>query len=167
MTEDALTRGMALLLLLWPHRADSPQTVTALRLLYRDALGDLTDAAWLAGCAAAVRQCKHFPVPVELRDLAEAAADATWREQMTGVEQARLRAATEHGQRLLTAGTVDEAHAERNRQRLARLASDTLLTIRRAGDRTRQERRREWLHEQQAARHRRIADGYWQDDGDA
>lgn len=164
MTEDALTKGLAWLFVLWPHRADSSQTVAAMRLLYREALGDLTDAAFLAGCAAAVRTCRHFPVPAELRDLAEQEADAAYRDGIQAHEQRHLLAAAQHGQRLLTAGVVDEAQAERNRQRLARMAGDTLRAIRAGGERARVEGRRQWLHERQAARHRRIAEGHWNDD---
>jgi hypothetical protein len=152
---------MALLLTLWPHRAESSETVAALRMVYRQACGDLTDAAWLGGCAAAVRTCKHFPMPVELRDLAEAHAEADYQDQVTSAEQRRIGTVHADIRRLLTAGTVTEEQATANRDRYDRMVSDTLKAIREAGQRVRQSQRADWLHERQANRNRRIADGHW------
>jgi hypothetical protein len=162
MTEPALAQGMALLFAQWPHRADSSDAAAALTMIYRETLGDLSDAAWLAGCWAALATSTHFPMPVELRDLAEASADAVYHERVTATEQQRIGAAHADIRRLLTAGTVTEEQAEQTRTRYDRMVSDTLLAIREAGERTRRDRRHEWLHERHASRNRRIADGHWE-----
>jgi hypothetical protein len=167
LTDHALTTGLGLLLVLWPHRADSSETVAALRLVYREALGDLTDAAWLGACAAAMRQHRHFPMPVELRELAEGVADSTYRDRVATVERQRIDTATRDGHRLLTAGTINEEQAAANRDRYNRLAADTLRAIRDGGQRAQTEGRRLWLHERQANRNRRIADGHWDTQSDA
>ena len=133
MTEAALTRGMAVLFTMWPHRATDRETVTAQTALYREALGELSDEAWLGACKAAIRFCKHWPVPVELAELAEAHADATSRERIADADQRRIAAATDHAQRLLTAGVITEEQAAERRERLAALAAETMAAIRAGG----------------------------------
>ena len=114
MTEDALKQGLAVLLALWPHRATDPQTVALLRSIYRDALDELSDEAWLLACRAAVRTCVHFPMPVELRELAEAEAERSMDERHRANEQRLLVAAASGATLQLTAGTVTpEQAAER------------------------------------------------------
>jgi hypothetical protein len=153
---------MALLFAQWPHRADSSDAAAALTMIYRATLGDLSDDAWLAGCWAALAGCTHFPMPVELRELAEGAAETASLERVQDAEQQRIGVAHADIRRLLTAGTVTEDQAEANRQRYDRMVSDTLLAIREAGERTRRDRRHEWLHERHANRNQRVADGHWE-----
>jgi hypothetical protein len=100
-------------------------------------------------------------MPVELRELAEGAAETASLERIQTAEQQRIGAAHADIRRLLTAGTVTEEDAAANRQRYDRMVSDTLLAIREAGERTRRDRHHEWLHERQANRNQRIADGHW------
>jgi hypothetical protein len=130
-------------------------------MIYRETLGELTDDAWLAGCWAALATCTHFPMPVELRELAEGAAERASVARTAIAEQNRLAAGQADIRRLLTAGTVTEEQAAANQARYDRMVSDTLKAIREAGQRVQRERRADWLHERQANRNRRIADGHW------
>lgn len=162
MTRTALAQGMSILMLMWSHRATDAATVRDLTSLYGEILSDLSDEAWLSACRAAVRTCKHFPVPAELIDLAEAAADTAYQERITAVERQRINTATVDGIRLLSAGSIGEEQAAANQQRLSRMAADTLKTIRENGQRAQEESRRAWLHERHAARHQRIAEHHWE-----
>jgi hypothetical protein len=135
VTETALAQGMAVLFTMWPHRATDRETVAAQTALYREALGELSDAAWLGACKAAIRSCEFFPMPVVLEKLAEDVAETTMRERLTTSDQARIAAADQHGQRLLTAGVVTEETAAERRERFAAMAAETVTAIREAGER--------------------------------
>lgn len=66
-THDTLTRGMALLAQLWPHRTVDADTLDA----YTFALQDLTDEEFRLGvmtCVSGLRDGgKFFPLPAEIR----------------------------------------------------------------------------------------------------
>lgn len=126
MTETALAQGMGLLFLMWPHRAESSATVGALRSLYREAMGELSDAAWLAACRSAIRTCTHFPVPAELIALAESAAEDAYRHRIMAEAQPRPY--------LLPSGEISEEQAAANRERLAQMTAETLAAIRHGGE---------------------------------
>jgi ribosomal protein L29 len=61
---------MAALLEMWPHRAETVEQVRLLTSIYGEALGDLTPVEIDRACRAALRSCRHFPVPAELIALA-------------------------------------------------------------------------------------------------
>lgn len=145
----------------WPNRYATQAELRAGMVIYADLLGDINDVAWLAACRSAATTCRFFPVPAELIALAEESAEGAYLERVQDAEQQRIGAAHADIRRLLTAGTVTEEQADQHRQRYDRMVSDTLLAIREAGERTRRDRRHQWLHERHASRNRRIADGHW------
>lgn len=131
--------------------------VRALTGLYREALGELSDDAWLGACKAAVRSCRHFPVPAELLELADDYADAASRERVVAAERRRIDAAIDHGQRLLTAGVVTEDVAAERRERLAAMATETLAAIREGGAKAATRDADFWRVERKRRRGRRRA----------
>lgn len=66
---------MMRLLVNWPHRAPSAADIAALVAVYHEALSDLTDAEMADACREAVRSCRHFPVPAELRAIVRPPTD--------------------------------------------------------------------------------------------
>jgi hypothetical protein len=128
--------------------------MNALSSLYGDVLADLNDAAWLGACERALGTCKFFPVPAELRELAEDVADTTMRERLTVTDQARITTANQHGQRLLTAGVVTEETAAERRERFAAMAAETVTAIREAGERA---AKRDYWTGEKRRRKRKIA----------
>jgi hypothetical protein len=67
---------MADLLSMWPSRAQSREQVAVLFGLYRPALADLTDDELAEAVRTALRDCRFFPVPAELRAFARPPAPA-------------------------------------------------------------------------------------------
>ncbi len=112
--------------------------MTLLSELYREALGELTDAAWIGACKAAIRSCKHFPVPAELLELAEAHAERTIYERVAAAEQQRANAAMVQGQKMLAAGVITEEQIAERQARLAEMAAETKRAIQAGGSKAAQ-----------------------------
>jgi hypothetical protein len=101
--------------------------------LYREALEDLSDSAWLSGCKAAIRNCRHFPTPIEIRELAEAYAETIIRERVAAADQLRIATAEDAGRKMIAAGRITEEQIERNADVMAEMSAATLDAIRSAG----------------------------------
>lgn len=144
MTTGALRSGFDILRACWPGRFADQGDLTRTMAAYAAALGDLSDEAWLGACRAALRTCRFFPVPAELLELAEAAAEEAQRGRLRAMEDARLRSAIMDGQRLLAAGVLTEEMAAANRERYAAMAAETLAAIKAGGEKVRAERRAEF-----------------------
>ena len=56
---------------MWPHRAPTPEAAKQLGALYFEALTDFTDGDMRTAVREALRTCKHFPNPAELRGLVQ------------------------------------------------------------------------------------------------
>lgn len=136
------------------------------QLTYRETLGELSDDAWMGAVWAALKTCKHFPVPAELYDLALDHAEAASTERIRLAAVARNQEIAEMDQRALTDGrTTEEERAEKKRL-YDEMVAATLVRLRshttgpqRDGDGT-------WRHEDRAYGNKRIADGHWKAEGE-
>jgi hypothetical protein len=107
--------------------------VAALRTIYREACGELSDAAWLGACRVALRSCTHFPVPAELLAFVEEGADTANQERAMMLERARLDQAITDTNRLLAAGTVTPEQAKQNQERYEAMFAETMAAIKNGG----------------------------------
>lgn len=166
MTDAALAQGMALLFVLWPHRAESSEGVAALRSIYQETLGELSDDAWLGACKTALKTCTHFPMPAELYDLALDFAEAASTERIRLAAVARNQEIAAMDQRALTEGRITEEQAAQNKQKYDRGVADTLRKLRVANADARSVGDGTWRHEDRAYGNKRIAEGHWKVEGE-
>lgn len=158
MDEETFMRGMLNLLMVWPHRAPDQATVDALCSTYRPALAGLTAEQWAEAVMAAAASLTHFPVPAELLDLAQQAADRA-RFAATSAETAARLAEMEAAPRQLPErGAVVRTPEEREAW-LAYLREQTRAMMREASARevaAQAARRREDRPAAEAARQRPV-----------
>jgi hypothetical protein len=83
-TEAAVIAALNKLGTIFPNR----EVTDALILVYIEALDDISDAALLVACGAAMKQARFFPVPAEIRGFAE----PVMREERRELREARLAA---------------------------------------------------------------------------
>lgn len=135
MTEEAWTEGMAMLAVAFPTREEDPRAAALRGRVYREALDDLTDGAWLTAVREAIRDERWFPSVAALREYAEAAAPpplALPAPQRTPEQEAEARSIARLGLELvkaafrkaLAAGTVKAPAAAPPAKRWASRLSD-------------------------------------------
>jgi hypothetical protein len=97
--------------------------MNALSGLYGEALADLNDWAWLGACQQAIATCKFFPLPAELRELAEEHAERVVYERLATTQQQRVAQLEAAGQRMLDAGQLTSERVAENAEAFAELSA--------------------------------------------
>jgi len=166
MTDMALAQGMALLFVLWPHRAESSEGVAALRSIYQDTLGELSDEAFIGACKTACKTCKHFPMPAELYEMALDYAEAASTERIRLASVARNQEIADMDRRMLTEGRMTEEQVAENQRRYDEMVAATLKGLRAHNPGPRRDGDATWRHEDRAYGTQRIADGHWKVEGE-
>lgn len=166
MTDAALAQGMALLFVLWPHRAETSEGVAALRAIYQEMLGELSDEAWLGACRTACKTCKHFPMPVELYEMALDYAEAASTERIRLAAVARNQEIAAMDQRMLAEGAITEEQRAASQRAYDEMVAATLTKLRSHNPGPRRDGDATWQHEDRAYGNKRIADGHWKVEGE-